>query len=223
MTKSGGSVKRVYSSGLRESQAKATRLLVIQAAARLFAKRGYAATSIDDIAATAGVGRATVFTSVGGKGALMKAAHDVAIVGDDEPVSLPDRPQNRRIIENPDPREVLDGYAGLLTQMHARLSGINEALRGAAGADDEMRALWQKHQDDRHMGARHVVEALQRKGGLRDGLEPAAAADITWVHSDPGLYHQLVVQRGWSPGRYRDWLAATMKEQLLPPARGRRQ
>ena len=190
--------------------------MVIEAAARLFATRGYAATSIEEIAAEAGVGRATVFTSVGGKLALLKAAYDVAIVGDDQPVALPDRPDNRRIIENPDPHKVLDGYAGLLTEMHGRLAGINEALHGAAGADPEARALWQKVRDDRHMGARHVVAALQAKGPLIDGLEAGTAADILWVHTDPGMYHQLVVQRGWSPARYREWLAASMRAQLLP-------
>ena len=208
-------VKRTYASPLRAGQASGTRLIVIEAAARLFADRGYAVTSIEEIAAEAGVGRATVFTSVGGKLALLKAAYDVAIVGDDRPVALPDRPDNRRIIENPDPRKVLDGYAGLLTEMHGRLAGINEALHGAAGADPEARALWQKVRDDRHMGARHLVAALQEKGPLIDGLEAGTAADILWVHSDPGMYHQLVVQRGWSPARYRDWLARSMQAQLL--------
>ena len=209
-------VKRTYASPLRSRQARLTRLGVIRAAAALFAEQGYAATSIEEIAAAAGVGRATVFTSVGGKLALLKAAYDVAIVGDDEPVALPDRPQNRKIIEDPDPRKILEGYAGLLTEMHGRLAGINEALHGAAGADLQARALWQKARDDRHMGARHVVAALEARGPLREGMDAAAAADVLWLHNDPSLYLQLVVHRSWTIERYRDWLAVTLKLQLLP-------
>ena len=87
-----GPVKRkTYRSPLRDSQAEETRLRVVTAAARLFIERGYGATSIDAIAEAAGVGRATVFTSVGGKAALLRLAYDIAIVGDDEPVPLPQR------------------------------------------------------------------------------------------------------------------------------------
>jgi hypothetical protein len=44
---------------------------------------------------------------VGGKPALLKTAFDVAIVGDDEPVSLPDRPRSKAIREEPDQRRYL--------------------------------------------------------------------------------------------------------------------
>src|SRR5450759_2513013 len=101
--KSEAKVKRTYESRLRAGQARATRLALLEAAGRLFAERGYVATSIEEIAEAAGVSRATVFTSVGGKPALLKAAYDVALVGDDEPVSMPDRPDSLRSKAEPDP------------------------------------------------------------------------------------------------------------------------
>src|SRR6185369_15389921 len=91
------SVKRVYQSSLRQRQARSTRRAIIDAASRLFAEHGYGATSVDQIAQAANVSRATVFASLGGKPALLKAAYDVAIVGDDEPVPLPARPRSRLI------------------------------------------------------------------------------------------------------------------------------
>jgi len=57
--------RKRYESPLRRAQARSTRLLVLEAARRLFAERGYVATSVDEIARAAGVGRATVFASVG--------------------------------------------------------------------------------------------------------------------------------------------------------------
>ena len=48
-------VKRPYSSPLRAGQARLTREAIVDAAARLFSEKGYAAVSLDDIAEAAGV------------------------------------------------------------------------------------------------------------------------------------------------------------------------
>lgn len=211
-------VKRRYRSLLREEQARATRLVIIEAAGRLFAKQGYGATSVDQVAEAAGVSRATVFASVGGKAAMLKAAYDVAIVGDDEPVALPDRPRSRRIQAEPDVGRFLDLYAGLVGDIDGRVALIYEALRGAAGAEPAVRALWEEILRERRAGAGNVVSLIASKGRLKAGLGASAAADLVWVLNDPGLYHLLVHQRGWPPERFRVWLAKTLRAQLLPPA-----
>jgi AcrR family transcriptional regulator len=48
--------------GLRERKKQATRVAIHDAGMRLFAGRGFAGTTVDDIAEAAGVSRATVFT-----------------------------------------------------------------------------------------------------------------------------------------------------------------
>ncbi len=213
--KVGRDVKRPYRSSLRGAQAQSTREAVIAAAGRLFTERGYAATSIEEIAAAAGVSRATVFTSVGGKPTLLKTALDVAIVGDDEPVALPERPRSKAIRAEPDPRKYLALYAELVTEIDGRLAGIYEAVRGAAGADPDARALWETHLAQHRQGAANVIGDLMRKGRLKVGLDPEAAADIVWLLG-PGTYHMLVHRRGWSPQRFQGWLTKTFISQLLP-------
>jgi len=209
-------VKRPYQLALRAAQAESTRERIIAAASRLFVERGYASTSIEEIAAAAGVSRATVFTSVGGKPALLKTALDVAIVGDAEPENLPDRPRSVTIRAERDPRKYLTLYAGLVTEMGGRLAGIYEAVRGAAGADPDARALWKSHLDQRRKGAAHVIADVVGKGRLRAGMDRETAADIVWLLNDAGLYHLLVLHRGWTPDRYQAWLGETMIRQLLP-------
>ncbi len=212
----GAQVKRKYESPLREGQALTTRTAIIQAAWRLFAEFGYAATSIDEIATAAGVSRATVFSAVGGKPVLLKAAFDVAIVGDDEPVPLPDRASSKAIRSEPDPRVYLQRYAGMATEIGSRVAPIAEAVRGAAGVDADARQLWETHLAQRRQGAANVVSDLLRKGAhLKAGLDPDRAADIVWVLNDPGLYHHLVVRREWSPTRFREWLTDALQRQLL--------
>ena len=211
-------VKRTYDSALRREQAQLTRRLIIAAASRLFAVQGYAATSIDQIAETAGVGRATVFTAVGGKVALLEAAWNVALVGDDEAVALPDRPESRAIMAEPDPRRFLSRYIALVVEINARSAGIYEAVRAAATADPAIEALYTKIQAGRYTGATHVVELLRSKGGLRPDLTPETATDILWTVLEPILYRLLVHERGWPLDRYRVWLDQTLQGQLIAVA-----
>jgi AcrR family transcriptional regulator len=220
MTKADPAVKRSsYRSPLREAQAKATRLAIIQAAGRLFVERGYSATSIDAVAEAAGVGRATVFTSVGGKAALLKAAYDVAVVGDDEPIPLPERPWARRVREGESQGERIGRYAEMVTMIDGRYAPIYEAFRGAASADPEVRELWQEIRAERRRGAFNFVRVVCELGPFREGLEHEVAADVVWILNDPGLYHQLVLEQGWSPANFCSWLTETMHTQLLgsPP------
>lgn len=208
-------VKRTYRSPLRATQAGQTRRAIIEAATRLFVEAGYGATSIDAIAAAAGVSRATVFAAVGSKPALLKTAYDVALVGDDEPVALPDRPGSRAIRAEPDPYRYLERYAGLVIELEARVAPVFEAVRGAASADPEVRPVWDKIQHESRIGAAHVVADAASKGRLREGLDEEAAADVVWILIDPGLYHRLVNVRGWPPERFRDWLASSLQHELL--------
>lgn len=214
--------RKRYQSPLREAQARSTRMLVLGAAGKLFAEHGYVATSVDEIARSAGVGRATVFASVGGKPALLKQAYDVAIVGDDEPVPLIERPRSQSIQKDPDPRSQLARYAEVVTEIAGRVAGIYEAVRQASGADLVARDLWTEILRQRRAGMDNLIRALASKSQLREGLDPRSAADLAWVLVDPGLYQMLVQQAGWSPTRYQAWLADLLQTQLLPPRSGGR-
>ena len=77
--------KRVYTSDLREAQARATRRQVVAAAGTVFAEHGFGATTVEDVARAAGVSRKTVFTSVGGKVDLLKLAFDWPVAVETSP------------------------------------------------------------------------------------------------------------------------------------------
>jgi AcrR family transcriptional regulator len=208
-------VKRSYQSPLRRAQAQSTRLTIIDAAARLFVAEGYVGTSMDDIAAAAGVSRATVFSSVGGKAAILKAAFDIAVVGDDEPVPLPQRPWAVAVRNERDPNRMIDAYAGMITEVSGRVAPIYEAMRGAVGADVEVNAVWEAMRTERRGGAAGFVGFVVARGALRLGVDRKRAADVVWVLIDPGTYHLLVHEMHWTPEQFRSWLAETLGDQLL--------
>ena len=61
---------------LRERQAEATRQLLVSTARQLFAERGYADTSIEDIIQQAGVARGALYHHFPGKDVLFRAVYD---------------------------------------------------------------------------------------------------------------------------------------------------
>jgi AcrR family transcriptional regulator len=212
-------VKRSYDSRLRRGRADATRLTIAAAAGRLFAERGYAATSIDEIAAAAGVGRATVFNSVGGKPELLKEAYRLAVRGPaNANTPLGQQSRSRRISAEPDAHKLLAGYATVMVEVGRRLAPLYEAVRAAAHADSEARELWHVITEERRTAAMGIVRRLVERDALLHGLDPRSAGDILWVLNDPALYRLLVTERRWTQRRFRSWLTLTMQTQLLEPA-----
>lgn len=207
---------RRYTSTVREQSAQRTRQAIMQAAAELFVTRGFAATSLADIAAAAQVARPTVFAAFGSKAAVLHHVLDQALAGDDEPIPVADRPWFRPVWEAATPALVLDAYAVVCTLIGARAAPIFEAVRRAAHADAEVARLWSTTQHNRRAGAEMVIKHARRRGPLRTGLPTSRAVDLLWIFNDPAHYHALVIECEWSERSFTRWLADQMRHNLLP-------
>jgi AcrR family transcriptional regulator len=213
-----GIVKRDYRSDLRAAQARETRRTIVAAATELFVTQGYGATTVDAIAAAAGVSRKTVFAAVGGKADVLKLALDWAVAGDDEPMALAERPDVSALLTGEDPGTLLDGWATVLVGIDRRVAALHEALHTAADSDAGARTVLEQSDRERLTGAREVISRLRGLDALAPDLTPAHAADIAWLLADPALYSRLVQRRGWSPARFERWLASTLRAQLTSVA-----
>ncbi len=69
-------VKTLIGKDKREAQGDATRLALVTAARGLFGERGYAATSIEEVAARAGVTKGAVYHHFGGKANLFQEVYE---------------------------------------------------------------------------------------------------------------------------------------------------
>jgi AcrR family transcriptional regulator len=209
------SVKRAYASDLRARQARGTRRAIVDAAAALFVAYGYGGTTIDAIATAAGVGRKTVFTSVGGKPDCLKLAIDWAIAGDDEPVPIMERHWVRSAMQSPDARWILRNYAEQYVAGAARAAALFEVLDDVVGLDETLRALHDDLERQRTLGMTNLAGHLDLRRSLRRGLSVPDAAQLLCLYTDGAVYQRLVARHGWPPARFVGWLADTLVAQLI--------
>jgi AcrR family transcriptional regulator len=212
-----GAVKprRPYDSPRRREQAAETRTRILDAARRLFEAQGYAATSMNAIAAEAGVALKTVYVAFESKGRLLRALWHVLLRGDDEPPPVGERTWYREVLDEPDPERQLRLNARNSRVVKERAAALMEVLRAAAPADPEIHELWDRIQTEFYENQRAIVRSLHRKQALTPGLGVKRATDIVWTLNHPDLYNLLVRGRGWSPAEYEEWLAEAFCSQLL--------
>jgi AcrR family transcriptional regulator len=200
-----------------QARTRLARAAVVDAAQTLFLERGYGATTIEAISALSDVPPATVYRLFSSKRGILKALLDVSIVGDDEAVPLPDRPNVRSLLANPDPKHQLAGFVGITAQVNSRTAPIYRILVSVAASDPDATALLDELAQQRHQGQRLVARTLARAHALRPELRERDAADIIHALMSPEVYRLLVVDRGWQPERYEQWLTGILIDQLLPP------
>ncbi|WP_332662330.1 TetR/AcrR family transcriptional regulator [Aeromicrobium sp.] len=209
--------RRPYRSTLREDQARATRRAIVGAARDLFVELGWSRTTIDAVAARAGVSRKTVFTAVGGKAALLKLALDWALVGDDEPIPMSERQVIADMEQLTDARELVARWAGFVAELEERAAPLAAVLVVAADADAEAADVHAVSERNRLGGAEFLVARLAAVKGLRSGLAAERAVAAALVLMDPAVHRTLVGEHGWSLAEYASWIERSAVAELLEP------
>ena len=204
--------RRPYRSERRREQAEETRERVLEAAARLFAVRGFESATIAAIAAEAGVSPETVYAAFRNKRTLLGELIRAAVRGSDSsPVPLQAGP--RAVAAATDQRDQLRLFAADISSRLERVGPLVEVLSTAARSEPELAALLAKIHGERLENLRTFVAALAANGPLR--LEPDAALDTVWALASPDLHRLLTRTRGWTREQYCDWLAESLATLLL--------
>jgi AcrR family transcriptional regulator len=207
--------RRRYVSGVREDQARRTRLRILDAAHRLFAKDGYARTTIERIASEAGVATDTVYAVFGSKRAVLSGLMERHVGGDDQPIAMLDRPEPQSVRREPNQRRQLARFVAGVTDAIERSRPIDDIMRSAAAIDPEISTLRRNIQEERFRNMTTLVRWLRSNGPLRGERSVEEAAAIVWTLTSPEVHHLLRVEREWSSERFRDWLGDTLARTLL--------
>ena len=199
----------------RAEKTRLTRRRIVAAAADLFLDLGYGATTLDQVAARAGVAVQTVYFHFGNKATLLKEALDVAAVGDDEPVALLDRPWLEELTAEPDPVRVIELWTNGGREILERMAPLLAVVRGTVGTDPDLAAQWEVNEGQRRTAFRALADLLADRAALRPGLTVEDAADLAFLITSAENYIVATHTLGWAPERWQRTTATLLARGLL--------
>lgn len=202
----------------REQRAHETRARIADAALRLFLDRGYVATTVESIAAEAGVAPATVYQAFGTKQAVLARALDATIAGDVAPVPLLERDWVRQARRYRSGKRRLAAVVGGAAEVAARTAPLKEVMRDAAAADPTVRSLIRDDHDRRRQTQRSLVELAIGDAELRPGMTMDRAADTFFLLVSSSNYQVAVDVLGWTYDDWQRWLIDALSNQFFAPS-----
>ena len=214
-TSPGSKPSRGYRSPRRAAQAQDTRRRIVSAATEQFASAGYQAITMRSIAAAAGASVASIELAFGSKARLLKAAIDVAIAGDHDPVAVLDRDWAAAAQATTTVHDFLTAVGRTLRPAMTRSAGLVLAAYGAAETDPALRELAGQLATQRANTVAWIIDGIRDRASLSRGVTRSHAIDQVWVLIDPAVYQRLTRYRGWSPARYERWFTDTITRLLL--------
>lgn len=206
--------KRKYSSAVREEQAARTRARILDAASKLFIERGYARTTMKDIAAQADVARDTVHAIFGSKAQVLTALIDLRLVPDGAVLNVTQRPDAQAIKDEADQRRQIELFAKFIAGISTELRPVFEVLRTASAVEPEMGKVFEDMDDFRLKNMQTYSTWIAARGPLR--VNTRQAGEIIWALASPDVARMLCDELGWTESQHARWLADTLIRTLLP-------
>ena len=199
----------------RRQRAQATRLRITKAASALFCERGYAGTTMADIADAAGVAVQTVYFVFHTKSDVLSSTYDLAVLGEGDPAPPQAQEWYRRAIAETSVaaavRWVVEGAGDIVR----RVAPLDLAVRAAAASDPDAARFLAQNERLRLEGYREMIDFVSTKSPLRAGLSAERATDVLLLIVSPAAYRTLVADRGWSHAEWVAWSSEALTEQLF--------
>lgn len=200
---------RRYVSQQRAASAARTRTNILDAGQALFVENGYSSTTLQQIADRAGVSVQSVHLA-GTKASLMTAILHRAFTGDEEFVSLLQRPEFAAIMNDADTERALGRYVEFVVTANARIADLHHAATLAADTDRSIGAELERTElrrlDDIHTGSAWFVHR-----GLIADEDVHEFADVLSYVTSPQTYRYFTVDRGWNAERFARWLLSSIR------------
>lgn len=203
--------RRRYDASGRRAHAEQTRGALIQAAHAALVTRGYAATTVAEVAAACGVSVESVYKRFGGKPGLVRAVVEAALFGDR---SVPAETRSDALPVT-DPVRLLRGWGQLTVEIAPKVAPILLLVRQAATHDHDLSALALELDDNRRQRMRANARRLSDAGHLPPGISTEDATDILWTYSSPELFDLLVQRSGWPLDRYAHFISEALITHLV--------
>lgn len=200
---------------LRDRQAEQAKKVIIDAAMGLFFENGYVATTMDDIAESAGVARRTIYNQFGSKAALLIAAINDRVVGAGERSQVSDQDAIR---EMDDPHQMIEAFTQVHVGVAERSLPLLRITFEAAAVDGEVAKEYEKSEEYRYKAQQVLVDSLNNKGFLRTDVPLSYLRRGFWLLAGPQMLI-TATQAGWDIETYARWVKDTVTGLLISPDR----
>lgn len=201
----------------RRARADHTRAAIIKAATEEFRGSGYHGTTMAAIARRARVAVQTVYFVFHTKPALLTAAIDSAVMGEDDPAPPERTSWWQAATTTSDGREAIELFVINVAEINTRTAVLDRVAVAAATTDPEIVDLIAHHESLRTQGFRTYVETLGSRGLLRENLDPAEATDVLLTLAGADVFLNFTAERGWALERYVTWTSEALCSLLLYP------
>lgn len=201
---------RAAKSPTRKQRALATRRRMMDAAYRVFSERGYAKTTMDTVAAEAGVAVQTLYFTFHTKAELLQAAYEYAVLGP-EPTPPHLTEWWRAAEQEPDITKAVAHLVEGNVEIFKRAAPLVWAVHG----DEDARSTYEFNEQLRMEGYARIVAFLSRKHPLRPGLTRPKARDLMLTLLGPHVFILLTQELGWSVRGFAAWAEAALLRELF--------
>jgi AcrR family transcriptional regulator len=164
---------------------------VLAAAERLIRMDEFHATTMDELAAAAGVSRATVFNRFGSKLGVLHALFTRAM-------ESPEMEAIQRALELEEPVASLHAVIGAACEIWESQGFIHEQLQAIAVLEPDATTLVRRQQQEQRAEVQALARRLARAGRLRPGLSAARAAAALHMLTSLESFLQLRREYGLS-------------------------
>ncbi len=179
-----------------------TRRRILDAARRRFFEDGYAATTLQAVAAEAGVAVQTVYAVFGSKAAILAELRALVI-------NLPEADAaGRAAMAEPTPELRLARFAQSIRNRWELAGDIVKVHQDAVRVDPSLRPGIAEADARRHAGIAAFVRAIEAELGVPIDVEHSIG--VVNALTLYAVYEELVGVQGWTPDAYETWLAASL-------------
>jgi TetR/AcrR family transcriptional regulator, regulator of cefoperazone and chloramphenicol sensitivity len=190
----GSGARSAYESPIRREQAELTRGRITEAARSLFLTRGYARTSLKQVAAEAGVSEQTIYATFGRKRELLQAIMDQMDLAAGVEQVMADL-----AAADGDPLRQLVHFVAYDRRLFERERDHLMIMRDAGSSEPELVQTLRAGRERGRQVHLRIFSLWQKEGHLAEALDAESAADLYHAVSSLESFDYLVHERGWSP------------------------